>query len=193
MSRATAADPSPRPIRGRALHGLARHRWGRELARDLLSALRPPFEPAVIGVEPKVVRHIAGGRARWSRGPSLPCVAAGISRPSTSTHASSEIFRRTSSTWNQHLWSGQYGLLASALAGVPRVCVVHGALPSSSSSQRYLSICVARMAHRFVGVSDFVAAKIREELRVPRAGSGPSTTASRPPRRAARCLLRHRA
>jgi len=140
---------------------------GENFARDLLSRLRPPFEPAVIGVEPAVVRHIAGGRAAMVTR-ILPPVRG--RRDLTSIYEHARVIRDLQADvvhLNQHLWSGQYGLLASALAGVPRVCVVHGALPSSSLSQRYLSICVARMANRFVGVSDFVSGKIRQQLRVP--------------------------
>ncbi len=65
---------------------------------------------------------------------------------------------------NQHLWSGQYGVIASALAGVPPVCVVHGAMPPASSSQRHLTTATARLVRHFVGVSHFVAEQIRTEL-----------------------------
>ena len=167
MSPATAPDPSPRPIRVVLYTDSPVIGGGENFARDLLSTLRPPFEPAVIGVEPKVVRHIAGGRAAMVAR-TLPPVRG--RRDLASIYEHGRVIRDLQADvvhLNQHLWSGQYGLLASALAGVPRVCVVHGAFPSSSLSQRYLSICVARMANRFVGVSDFVAAKIREELHVP--------------------------
>jgi glycosyltransferase involved in cell wall biosynthesis len=65
---------------------------------------------------------------------------------------------------NQHLWSGQYGVIASALAGLPSVCVVHGVMPPASASQRYLTIATAHLSRHFVGVSHFVAARIRAEL-----------------------------
>ncbi len=136
-------------------------------ARDLLATLGPEFTPAVAGVSPEVVAHIASRRPTIAAR-VLPPVRGRADIGSIREHA--RVLRELRADVvhiNQHLWAGQYGVLASTLAGLPQVCVVHGTLPPSSISQRYLTMCVARLVPRFVGVSASVTATILEELHLP--------------------------
>lgn len=139
---------------------------GEYFARDLLAKLHPSIEPVVVGTRADVVAHIASGRPAMETR-VLPPVRGRSDLASLLEHA--KTLRQLAPELvhvNQHLWSGQYGVLASALAGLPSVCVVHGAPPPSSASQRYLTIATARLARHFVGVSHFVTARIRAELRL---------------------------
>ncbi len=146
---------------------------GEHFARDLLAKVRPPVEPVVVGVRADVVAFIASGRPGMKTR-VLPPVRGRGDLASLFEHA--RTLRQLDADVlhvNQHLWSGQYGLIASALAGLPSVCVVHGVMPPASASQRYLTIATAHLSRHFVGVSHFVAARIRAELRL--AGSRVST------------------
>jgi len=139
---------------------------GERFGRDLLAKLHPPFEPIVVGVRPDVVTHVASGRPGMEKRVLPPVTGRG---DLTSLFEHGRVLRELGPDVvhvNQHLWSGQYGVLASTLAGLPSVCVVHGAMPPASTSQRYLTIATAHLARHFVGVSHFVAARIRAELRV---------------------------
>jgi glycosyltransferase involved in cell wall biosynthesis len=139
---------------------------GENFARDLLANLRPPFEPILVGTRSELVAHIASGRPGMETRVLPPVQGRG---DLGSLRAQVSILRQLSPDVvhiNQHLWSGQYGVLACALAGLPSVCVVHGALPPASSSQRYLTMATSRLARHFVGVSHFVTARIRAELHV---------------------------
>jgi|GEM_PF-374698 glycosyltransferase involved in cell wall biosynthesis len=137
---------------------------GENFARDLLAKLHPPFEPVVAGPRADVIAHIASGHPGMETR-VLPPVRGRSSFVSLREHA--RVLRQLDPDVvhvNQHLWSGQYGVLASALAGLPSVCVVHGAMPPASSSQRYLTIATARLARHFVGVSHFITAQILAEM-----------------------------
>jgi glycosyltransferase involved in cell wall biosynthesis len=139
---------------------------GENFARDLLAHLHPQFEPVVIGVRPEVVAHCVSGRPsmEWR---VLPAVRGRTDLGSILEQA--KVLRELEPDVvhiNQHLWSGQYGALACALAGVPSVGVVHGAMPPASPGQRYLTMATARLPRRFVGVSHFVSSQIRSELHV---------------------------
>ena len=136
-------------------------------ARDLLALLGPEFVPCVAGTSEAVVAHIASRRSTIATR-VLPPVAGRGDFASIREHA--RVIRELGADVvhiNQHLWTGQYGVLASALAGVPQVCAVHGTLPASSASQRYLTMCVARLVPRFVGVSASVTSAILDELHLP--------------------------
>jgi len=139
---------------------------GEHFARDLLAKVHPPVEPVVVGVRADVVAFIASGR-QGMQTRVLPPVRGRGDLASLFEHA--RTLRQLDANVvhvNQHLWSGQYGVIASALAGLPSVCVVHGVMPPSSTSQRYLTIATAHLSRHFVGVSHFVAARIRAELRL---------------------------
>ncbi len=137
---------------------------GENFARDLLASLHQRFEVVVVGNREDIVTHIA------SRRPGTDTLVLGRVRGRSDfatllEHA--RVLRRLDPDVvhvNQHLWSGQYGVIASTLAGVPSVCVVHGAMPPANSSQRCLTTATARLAGHFVGVSHFVSGQIRTEL-----------------------------
>ena len=142
---------------------------GEGVARDLLASLGPSFETAVVGPFAEVVAHIASGRT-GTETRVLPAVTGRTELSAIRAQAALIAELRPDVVHiNQHLWSGQYGVVASALARVPCICVVHGVLPCSSRSQRYLSMAVTRLARAHVGVSGSVAASIVRELHVPAA------------------------
>ncbi|MHB1509202.1 MAG: glycosyltransferase family 4 protein [Acidimicrobiales bacterium] len=135
-------------------------------ARDLLAALSPEFEPLVIGTSREVVEYIARGR------PDMPTF---VVSPVTSRHDFASIARLARLIGkldpdvvhvNQHLWSGQYAVLASALARVPSVCVVHGTPPAKSAGQHYLTMVSSRLARKLVGVCTSVAESITVQYRL---------------------------
>lgn len=139
---------------------------GERFARDLLAALDPSYEPVVVGIHPEVVAHVAGGRPGM-RAEVLPAVRG--RGDVASLLAQARLIRGLDADVvhvNRHLYSGQYGVLAAALAGVPSLCVVHGALPPSGRGQRQLTMAVDRLTARFVGVSHHVSAQIRVQLHV---------------------------
>jgi glycosyltransferase involved in cell wall biosynthesis len=139
---------------------------GENFARDLLASLHPRFEVAVVGNREDIVAHIASRRAGTDTRVLAP--VRGRSDLVTLREHARELRELDPDIVhvNQHLWSGQYGVLASKLAGVPPLCVVHGAMLPASSSQRSLTIATARLARHFVGVSHFVSGRIRKELHV---------------------------
>lgn len=139
---------------------------GEHFARDLLAKVSPSVEPLVVGVRPDVVALIASGRPGVETR-VLPRVRGRGDLASMFEHA--RTLRQLDPDVvhvNQNLWSGQYGVIASALAGLPSMCVVHGVMPPASARQRYLTIATAHLPRHFVGVSHSVAACIRAELRV---------------------------
>ncbi len=140
---------------------------GENIARQLMASLGSRFEPVVVGTRRDVVYHIASGRPGMEAR-VLPPVRGRGDLFSLYEHVKAlrELHPDVVHV-NQHLWSGQYGVLASFLAGAPCLCAVHGVLPASSTSQRCLTIGTARLARHFVGVSHSVSAAIREELRPP--------------------------
>lgn len=159
------------------------------VARSLVASLGSDVEPVVAGVEPAVVAHIAAEREGTTTRVLDRVTGRGDLRTIAAHAAALSELGADVVHVDRHLWSGQYGVLAASRAGVPALCVVHGVLPASSVSQRVLTVATARLARRYVGVSDYVSRQVRRQLRLPKtrvttvyngiapvpgAGSGPS-------------------
>jgi glycosyltransferase involved in cell wall biosynthesis len=138
-----------------------------QMARSLVGGLDRGFEPIVAGVDAQVVAHIAAGRPGVETRVLDEVTGRGDLRAVERQAAALRDLRADVVHVDRHLWSGQYGLLAAAWAGVPALCVVHGILPSASRSQRILTVATARLAACYVGVSDAVSREVRSQLRVP--------------------------
>lgn len=137
------------------------------VARAIVGSLGAGFEPIVAGVESRVVAHIASGRAGVAT-TLLDKVAGRRDLRTVARHAAAlRELRADVVHIDRHLWSGQYGVLAAAWAGVPALCVVHGVLPASSRSQRLLTVATSRLPVRYVGVSQYVSRQVRRQLHVP--------------------------
>jgi glycosyltransferase involved in cell wall biosynthesis len=139
------------------------------IVRGLLGSLDPTVEVMLLGTCGEVVDALSTTR-KTSQIILLPPVRGRSDLGAVWAHA--RVLRRFSPDVihiNQHhLWSGQYGMIASMLAGAPSIGVVHGIFPSSNQSQRLLTMAVAREVRCFVGVSEFVAGAIEAKLRIPR-------------------------
>lgn len=137
------------------------------VARSLVASLGPHVQPVIAGIEPAVVAHIASGRAGAGTR-VLERVAGRADLRTVVAHAAAFWELNVDVVHvDRHLWSGQYGLLAASWAGVPALSVVHGVLPASSASQRALTVATARLAQRYVGVSDYVSRQVRRQLCIP--------------------------
>ncbi|MGH8988731.1 MAG: glycosyltransferase family 4 protein [Acidimicrobiales bacterium] len=139
------------------------------VARSLVASLGPRVEPIVLGTSTEVVAHISSGRA-GTEARVLGKVAGRSDLRTVAAHAAElRDLGADVVQVDRHLWSGQYGVLAAWCAGVPALCVVHGVLPADSLSQRALTMATARLARRYVGVSDYVSRQVCRQLRVPAA------------------------
>jgi glycosyltransferase involved in cell wall biosynthesis len=138
------------------------------VARSLVASLGPCVEPVVAGVDPGVVAHIAAGRADTTTRMLDRVTGRGDLRTVAAHAAALSELGADVVHVDRHLWSGQYGVLAASRAGIPALCVVHGVLPASSPSQRVLTVATARLARRYVGVSDYVSRQVRHQLWLPR-------------------------
>jgi glycosyltransferase involved in cell wall biosynthesis len=137
------------------------------VARSLVASLGPHIQPVIAGVDPAVVAHIASGREGVATR-VLDRVAGRADLRTVAAHASAFWELNVDVVHvDRHLWSGQYGLLAATWAGVPALSVVHGVLPASSASQRALTVATARLAPRYVGVSEHVSRQVHRQLCIP--------------------------
>lgn len=137
------------------------------VTRSLVASLSRHVEPVIAGVDPDVVAHIASGREDADTR-VLDRVVGRADLRTVAAHAAAFWELNVDVVHvDRHLWSGQYGLLAASWAGVPALSVVHGILPASSASQRALTVATARLAQRYVGVSDYVSRQARRQLCIP--------------------------
>jgi glycosyltransferase involved in cell wall biosynthesis len=137
--------------------------------RGLLARLPPSIATMLVSVNEGVGRALTSGREE-TLVRIVPPVRNRHDLPAIAAHAQAlRQFAPHVTHINQgHVWSGQYGMLASRLAGSPAVGVVHAVFPPASEIQRRLTILVARSVQKFVAVSKFVEHELEQELRVPR-------------------------
>jgi glycosyltransferase involved in cell wall biosynthesis len=137
--------------------------------RGLLAKLPPDITTLLVSVNDEVSRAVTSNREN-TLVRLVPPVRNRHDLSAIAAHA--RALRRFSphvTHINQgHVWSGQYGMLASALARTPAIGVVHAVFPPANEIQRRLTILLARSVQRFVAVSKFVEHALEQELKVPR-------------------------
>lgn len=135
--------------------------------RYLLGALAREIEIAVIGVDQAVIEHVLADCPSASAR-LVPRVSARTDLGSLARHAVAiRSLRPDVLHLNQnHLFAGQYGVIAGGLSRIPMAAVVHARFPSASRSQERLTRFVSHGVATYVAVSQFVAQAVSSELGV---------------------------
>jgi glycosyltransferase involved in cell wall biosynthesis len=137
-------------------------------ARQLLRELSSTIHVTVVGTNQYVIEEVASQRDGVTTC-LVPQVRGRLDISTIRMHAQRirELELHLLHINHGHLWSGQYGVIAAAWAGVPRIGTVHGVFPARNRSQRLLTITIARVMQQFVGVCDYVTNTLVRELHIP--------------------------